>query len=365
MQIVNLNLVNFRNYSSLDISFNDNINIFYGNNGEGKTNLVEAIYLLSLTKSFRINNDKYLIKKGEASAKVVGEIQYKNDTSKYIVVLQSDGKLLEIDNNKVDRISEYVSRIPIVLFHPKDTEIVYASPEVRRKMINIEISQIYREYMLVLLKYNKVLKQRNAYLKQLYTSGISSKEYLDVLTKKVIEYGKSIYNYRAKFIEDVNNYIGDIYKDIFKDGEIEVRYKSDFKEDEKKILDFYRKNYSREMAFGKTLYGVHHDDIEFILDGNKLKEFGSQGQMKNAIISFKLAEINLVKEVKDDYPILILDDLFSELDNNKIKNIYKLLNNNVQTFITTTDIRKIPKSVRTNSSIFKIVNKQVEVIDSE
>ena len=365
MQIVNLNLVNFRNYSSLDISFNDNINIFYGNNGEGKTNIVEAIYLLSLTKSFRINNDKYLIKKGEASAKVVGEIKYKNDSSKYVVVLQSDGKLLEIDNNKIDRISEYVSRIPIVLFHPKDIEIVYASPEVRRKMINIEISQIYREYMLVLLKYNKVLKQRNAYLKQLYTSGISSKEYLDVLTKKVIEYGKSIYNYRAKFIDDINKYIGDIYKDIFKDGDIEVRYKSDFKEDEKKILDFYRKNYSREMAFGKTLYGVHHDDIEFILDGNKLKEFGSQGQMKNAIISFKLAEINLIKEIKDDYPILILDDLFSELDNEKVKNIYKLLNNNVQTFITTTDIRKIPKNVRTNSSIFKIVNKQVEVIDSE
>ena len=365
MQIVNLNLINFRSYSSLNISFNKNINIFYGNNGEGKTNLVEAIYLLSLTKSFRINNDKYLIKKGEKAAKVVGEIGYKNDLSKYTVVLDSDGKQVSIDNNKVDKISEYVSRIPIVIFTPKDTEIVMEAPDVRRKMLNIEISQIYREYMLVLLKYNKVLKQRNAYLKQLYTSGMSSKEYLDVLTKKIIEYGKSIYNYRREFIENINKYISDIYLKIFGEGIIKVNYKSEFQAEEKKLLDYYRKNYSREMAFGKTLYGIHHDDFEFILDENRLKEIGSQGQMKNAIISFKLSEINLIKDIKDDYPILILDDLFSELDNEKVKNIYKLLDNNVQTFITTTDIKKIPSNVMKNSSIFKIVNKQVEVIDNE
>jgi DNA replication and repair protein RecF len=216
--------------------------------------------------------------------------------------------------------------------------------------------------MLVLLKYNKVLKQRNAYLKQLYTSGMSSKEYLDVLTKKIIEYGKSIYNYRREFIENINKYISDIYINIFGEGIIKVNYKSEFQAEEKKLLDYYRKNYSREMAFGKTLYGIHHDDFEFILDENRLKEIGSQGQMKNAIISFKLSEINLIKDIKDDYPILILDDLFSELDNEKINNILNFINKDIQSFITTTDIDKINKNIVDNSKLLLIKDRIIREV---
>ena len=365
MKIKTLTLSNFRNYDTLKINFSEKLNLIYGNNGSGKTNLVEAIYSLALTKSFRANNDKYLIKKNENSAKIIGDILKNEYLSTFIVTLSEDGKKVEIDNNVVDRISNYISKLTIVLFYPGDTELINDSPSERRKMVNIEISQLYKEYLLILNNYNKILKQRNAYLKQLYVNGNASTEYLDILTRKLIEYGVQIYNYRKNYIEKINLYIVDIYKNIFGDGILNIKYNSDYKKNENDILKAYRNIYSREMAFGKTLLGVHHDDFEFILDDNKLKDWGSQGQKKNAIISFKLAEINLIYEVKQDYPILILDDLFSELDKNKITNILKLLDNKVQTFITTTDLKNVDKKIMKKCSVFEVKQGCIKEVNNE
>lgn len=359
MNISKLKLINFRNYEHLEVDF-AKLNIIYGDNGSGKSNLVEAIYLLALTKSFRLTNDRYLIMKEKESATVTGHILKNNDESVYKVCISNDGKKVEIDNNKVNKISEYVTKIQIIIFYPRDTELINSSPSERRRVLNIEISQIFKEYLILLSNYNKILKQRNAYLKQLYLYGNASRDYLDILTKKLIEYGKKIFKYREEFIINVNNYLTLVYESIFGSGKLEIVYKSNYNKTERELLEIYRKNYSKEMAFGKTLIGIHHDDFEFILDGNKLREWGSQGQMKNAILSFKLAEIKLIKEVLKVYPILILDDLFSELDNKKIVNILELLDPEVQTFITTTELKSIPKKIREKSNIYHISEGKVK-----
>lgn len=361
MKIESLNITNFRNYDKLNIKFANNLNILYGLNGSGKTNLVEAIYLLALTKSFRISNDKILIQKGMEKTIVEGEIEKRNDTSKYKVILSKDGKKVEINNNKVDKLSDYVLKINIILFNPSDTNLVIASPSERRKMLNIEISQLYKEYLVILSDYNRILKQRNFYLRQLYINGNASKEYLDILTKKLIEYGLMINKYRSEFCENMNKYIGEIYKNIFGSGELKIKYVSNFNnKDEKELATIYNKYYKKELSVGKTILGVHHDDLIFTLDGNNLKEWGSEGQRKNSIISFKLAELNVVYEAKKHYPILILDDLFSELDREKINNIFKMLNNEVQTFITTTEIDNVNKEILKNSKIFNVKNGIIE-----
>lgn len=355
MKIDNINLVNFRNYEKLDISFGDGLNIFYGKNGSGKTNLIEAIYILALTKSFRISNDKLLIKKGSIKSKINGEITKNDDATKYSVIISNEGKTVEINDTKVDKISDYVSKINIILFNPVDTRLIDDAPVDRRKMINIEISQLNKEYLIILANYNRILKQRNFYLRSLYVNGNNDTNYLNILTNKLIEYGLLINKYRSEFIENINKYIKDIYSNIFKSGELKIKYVSSFNnKNSSKLLKSYQQNYKKEMEVGKTLIGVHHDDILFYLDNYNLKEWGSEGQRKNAIISFKLAEIKVINEIKKINPILILDDLFSELDKEKIGNILKLLDKNVQTFITTTEINKVDKKILKNSKIFKV-----------
>lgn len=357
MKIKTLSLSNFRNYEKLDLEFSNFLNIIYGLNGSGKTNLIEAIYLLSLTKSFRINNDKVMIKKGCLKAKVKGKIFKNNDLSTYGVEISNDGKKVLINDQKQDKISDYVSRINVILFNPSDTRIIDDAPSARRKLLNIEISSIYKEYLLVLANYDHILKQRNFYLRGMYVNANYETTYLDILTKKLIEYGKKIAKYREEFIEQINIYITDIYSSIFEKGTLKVKYVSSYKgKDQDTLFSKYKKNYQKELSVGKTLEGIHHDDIEFILDNNNLKEWGSEGQRKNAIISFKLAELNVIKKIKDYYPILILDDLFSELDELKINNIFKLLNKEVQTFITTTDINMVDKELIKEAKKFKVTD---------
>ena len=317
MKITNLKLVNYRNYDQININFSNNINIIYGNNGTGKSNLIEAIYLLSLTKSFRTLDDKNLIKNNTNTALVKGII----DNKVYFIELSNSLKKVFIDNKKINKISDYISKVNIILFNPLDTKILTDSPNARRKMLNIEISQINKEYVNLLSTYNRILKHRNAYLKQLYLNGNASIDYLNILTTKLIDLGINIYNIRKDYIEQINNNLTNIYKEIFDYGELKIKYISTFNKDKEELLQIFQKNYKKEITYGKTIFGIHHDDIHFILDGNNIKEYGSIGQQKNSIISFKLAELPLIKEKNGTYPILILDDLFSELDNKKINTL--------------------------------------------
>ena len=360
MKIDSLSLMNFRNYETLNISFG-NLNIIYGLNGSGKTNIVEAIYMLALTKSFRINNDKIMIKKGKIKAKIKGNVLKKNDENEFGVEISNDGKIVTINGEKQDKVSDYVSRINVILFNPSDTRLIDDAPSERRKMLNIEISQIYKEYLVVLTNYQRILKQRNFYIRGMYINGSYTSEYLDILTKKLVEFGKVICKYRQYFIDNINKYIKSNYEKIFGSGTLKIRYVSTFKnKSEDDLIKRFKDNYQKELSVGKTLEGIHHDDIMFILDNNNLKEWGSEGQRKNAIISFKLAEINVINEIKGYYPILILDDLFSELDKEKITNLLGMLDRNVQTFITTTDLKNISKKVIKDAKKIKVCDGAIE-----
>ncbi len=361
MELTNIKLNNFRNYEKLDLKFSKNYNIFYGNNGSGKTNLVEAIYLLALTKSFRVNDDKLMIKLGENGLLVEGKVKTKVNTRYKISIDKEGNKITTIDNGKSSLISDYISNINVILFNPEDVNLINNTPTERRKLLNIEISKMNKEYLLLLNTYNKILKHRNSYLKDASARKNLSIEYLDVLTSKLIEMGLKIRNYRETFIKDINNYISNIYKDIFGYGELKVTYVSEFlNKDAVKISENFAKNYKKELQFGKTLLGVHHDDIVFILDGVKLKDFGSVGQHKNSIIAFKLAEIEMIKKEKNENPILILDDLFSEIDSEKARNIIKILDNNIQVFITTTSIDNVVGLDIKKSKSFKVTKGKIE-----
>ncbi len=358
MKINYLQLHNFRNYEKLKLNFGDNLNIIYGNNGVGKTNLVEAIYALSITKSFRTNYDKNLIKHGELSTKIEGEVET-NTINNYEVIISKEGKKVKIDGNIISKISDYISNINIVLLEPEEQNIFKESPSSRRKLLNIELSKLEKDYIIYLNIYNKILKQRNFYLREAYLNGNSSKEYLDIITKKLVTYGLKIYEIRKDFIDKINLYLSDLYLKIFKQGNLVVKYNSDFDKSEKEIIDRYSKNYNREVVMGKSLYGIHHDDLIFYLDNQNIAEWGSNGQQKNAIFSFKLAEIEVIKGQKGQTPILILDDLFSALDNQKVKNIVNILDNQIQTFITTTDLNKISKKIIKNGKIFNIKDEEI------
>ena len=354
MKISSLKLVNFRNYERVELTFQDNLNIIYGNNGSGKTNLVEAIYALSITKSFRNSNDKNLIKKGELSTNIEGVV-INNTENLYQVIINKEGKKVKIDKSIISKISDYISNIKIVLLQPDEQTIFNDSPSVRRKLLNIEISQIEKDYIVYLNNYNKILKQRNFYLRELYINGNASYDYLNILTKKLIEYGIRVYDYRKKFIDAINEYIGDSYEDIFEKGELKIKYNSDFKDkSEDDLFNNYQKNYNKEIILGKTLIGIHHDDIVFLLDNQNIAEWGSNGQQKNAIFSFKLAEIKVINQKYSENPILILDDLFSALDNKKIKNIVRLLNSDIQTFITTTELERIDEELLKDAKLFNV-----------
>ena len=360
MEISSLKLLNFRNYESLELKFSPKVNLIYGKNGMGKTNIIEAIYMLGLTKTFRSNNDDIVIKKGKNIAKIEGMIK---DTifHNYKIIISNAGKRIKIDNNKIAKVSDYITKVNIILFNPDDLKLIKDTPSIRRKMLNIEISGINGEYLLLLNAYNKVLKQRNAYLKALSKKKDYETSFLNILTEQLIELGLKIMWIREDFINNINSYISDIYYEITHKGTLKVSYKSEFIGKSKEaLLKMFEKNIYREIFLGKTIFGIQHDDIEFLVDQEIVKEFSSVGEQKNSIISFKLAEIKNIEEKLHKKPILILDDLFSELDEEKINNILMLIDTDLQTFITTTEISKVDTKLLANAKIFLVINGKVE-----
>ncbi len=354
-----LKLLNFRNYEYLSLNFHPTLNLIHGNNGEGKTNLVEAIYVLGLTRSFRLVSDKTLIRKDQSVAKIEGNVHNRYETN-YKIILSKDGKKVNINNNNVLKLSDYVSKINIVLFHPNDLKIIKDTPSIRRKSLNIDISQLNLSYLKDLSNYNILLKQRNAYLKQMLINGHQSSSYLDILTGQLVTIGQRIYRERRDFVHLLNTYISDIYFQISGRGKLEIRYSSDYEGmDDEKLNLLYQKSFKKDLTFGKTNLGIHTDDLTFLLDDYDLREYGSEGQQKNAIISMKFAMLELFKEKKGYYPILILDDLFSELDEHKIQNILGFLSKDIQVFITTTNPNYFRCVDNRNYKSFHIENGEV------
>lgn len=352
MHLVSLKLLNFRNYDRLTLNFSQNKNIIYGKNGMGKTNLVEAIYVLALTKSFRGSLDKILIKDGKNLTKISGLISDEINHD-YQLIITNEGKNAKIDNNKQSKLSNYISKINVILFNPDNLRFIKDSPSIRRNYLNIDLSQLDNSYLTYLNQYNRIIKQRNAYLKTMYVNSNASIQYLEILTDKLIDYGLVLYEKRKKYISQINSLIGEMYSKISGINTLKIKYICDYEgKSKKKIKQIYLKNQDKDMILGKTSFGIHHDDMIFMFDDTLLKDYASEGQQKNAIISYKLSQIEIFKNTKNTLPILILDDLFSELDSEKIDNILKLIDDEIQTFITTTEIDNLSLDIKNKSKIF-------------
>lgn len=363
MKIKNIELLNYRNYESLNLEFSDNINIIIGNNGEGKTNILESIYLLSLTKSNRYGVDQDLIKFGKESYKVSGNVEDDGLVKKYGIVYENNKKNVLINNKVIRRFVDYISQFCVISFEPNDLEIVKGSPGDRRNYLNIEISQLYNTYVLYLNDYNKLLKIRNNYLKNMNISGNMDPRLLDVINEKLIEKALVIYKYRFDYIKEINEKIGDVFKKITGLENLKVVYEhnlgvEDYDEEaiKNKLIDKFKRHFKQELMLGNTITGPHRDDFLFSLNDEDMKLFSSQGQQRMAIISFKLCELFLYQKVKKSYPVLLLDDVFSEIDIKKRNKIIRFLKKDIQVIITTTDVEDIDKKLLEKAKIFTIKN---------
>lgn len=360
MKIQNLNLKNFRNYNKLDISFNDKLNIIIGNNAQGKTNILEAIYYLSITKPISINNDKSIIMRDKEGTSISTVVVDKDSSNKLTVNVTSNGKKLLINSNEIKKHSDFIGKLKVILFTPDSLGIIKEGPGNRRRFLNIEISQLYVRYINILNEFNVILKQRNEYLK-IIREGNYNKEYMNILNEKFISLSIDIYKYRKKFIDLLNRYIGSIFKDISSYEGLSLRYitnidLSDMNNIEKVLMEKIDAGFNREVVYGSTLIGPHRDDFSFILKDNDLLLYGSQGQLKMAVLALKLAEIEVFKDICGENPVILLDDLFSELDINKRNKVINYLNKDMQTIITTTDLSNVDEEYINNSYIFEIEN---------
>ena len=357
-----INLINFRNLKKQIITFDKKTNIFIGDNAQGKTNLLESIYFLALTKSYR-TNDFNLINKDEEFTKVKGEIKDTTSIAKNLSVeLVNDQKKVKINNNEISKIADYITNLNVVLVSPEDINILQGTPAERRNFLNIELSQLSKNYIKKYNEFNKILKIRNNYLKMLYNSSNPDRRYLDSLTENLIDREIEIYQERKKFIDLINSNVSNIYEDIIGIKNFHIIYETNIEFDnfeteylKEKLTKKYNDSLKKEIENGMTLYGPHRDDLVFLIKEDDIKIFGSQGQQKVAIIALKLSEIPVFKKITNTNPIILLDDVFSELD---IKTRNKLINfipEDIQVIITSNDTRGINKKFLDNAKIFKVV----------
>lgn len=369
MKIKNLELVNFRNYDKVNISLCDGMNIFIGDNAQGKTNILESIVILGLTKSHRLGNNPNIIKFGKKVSRIKGTVKKDNNIiNKLEVQFRDKEKLLSINGTNIKKVSSYISNLNVIVFSPDDLDIIKGSPSIRRNLLNIQLSQISNTYLNTYNEYNKILKTRNEYLKILYSNSIADVKYLDVITERLIDKAFIIYKDRINYINYINENINVYYNKISGSGDLKICYEPnisiDYISDEcvfkQYLKEKFTKNYTKELNYGMTLFGPHRDDFSFILNDLNLKLFGSQGQQKLAILSYKLSEIPIFKSISNSYPVLLLDDIFSELDIKKRNSLLKIIDKDIQCIITTTDLKNISKKNITNSVVFEVRNGKIE-----
>lgn len=365
MKIEQIYLKHFRNYQDLHIDFNKKINVFVGDNAQGKTNIIESIYTLAITKSHRTHMDANLIKKDEKCVKIKGTIKRdkQDDKSELEIMINCKGKKVSINKKPIRKISDYISYFNVIIFHPDDLEILKGSPGERRKFLNIEIGQLDNRYFVILNNYNAVLKNRNEYLKTISIDNYDH-SYLEILNNQLANNAVKIYAYRENFINSVNDALSRVNDKIRGFNKINITYETsiplgDAESMRNSLLHKYQANFQREVFLSQTVVGPHRDDFIFFVNDREAKEYGSQGQQRLAVLCLKLAEIEIFKKQKGEYPVLLLDDIFSELDCHKRHGIVKYFNKRMQIMITTTDISDIEKTMLKNANIFVVNNATV------
>lgn len=334
MWIKSIELVNFRNYTTQKIELSDEINVFYGDNAQGKTNIIESIYLSSLGKSFRTNKDSELIKLGEEFSSVLVNFQ-KKDREGTVDIKIANKKNILVNKIKINKLSSLLGNVNMVIFNPDDINILKGSPQNRRKFLDIMISQLKPNYINNLSLYNKTIEQRNSYLRQIREER-KDEALLEIWDEKLAEYAYVVAKYREDFMEKIKSKIDGIHREITDSKEIiKLEYKTECldKDEYRKFLKERRKV---DIIRGYTTKGIHKDDFEVYINDKALDIYGSQGQHRTAILSLKLSELNIIYDEIGEYPILLLDDFMSELDEKRRKNLLEKIQG-IQVIITCTE----------------------------
>lgn len=334
MYIQKLRLNQFRNYESLEIELDKEKNIFYGNNAQGKTNLLEAIFLSGFAKSFRTQKEKELIQSGKEEAIVEVYYQRKDREGKIRIEI-GEKKTFFINGIKVKKLSEILGKINLVFFYPDSMEMIKQGPNKRRRFLDMMIGQLRPNYVYTLNLYLKTLEQRNNYLKQIREEN-KPDNMLEIWNEKLAEYGQIIFKYREEFIAKINNKIQKIHPEVTSNNEIlAIKYitECENKENYLKLLEQRKK---LDIIKGYTTKGIHRDDFKCLINGKEIEIYGSQGQHRTAVLSLKLAELYVIYDEIGEYPILLLDDFMSELDE-KRRNSFINYIKDTQVIITCTD----------------------------
>ncbi|EHL78689.1 DNA replication/repair protein RecF [Bacillus smithii] len=372
MYMKELILENFRNYESLQLTFENKVNVILGENAQGKTNVLEAIYVLAMAKSHRTSNDKDLIRWDEEYAKIEGRVEKRHTSIPLELTISKKGKKAKSNHIEQQRLSQYVGNLNVVMFAPEDLHLVKGSPQVRRRFIDMEIGQISPVYLHDISQYQKVLQQRNHYLKQLQANKQHDKTMLEVLNEQLITLAVKIVQKRFEFIRLLEEWAQPIHSGISRGLEklkIDYRPSIDVLEDDdwSKMVEVFEEKISsqkeREIERGVTLIGPHRDELVFMVNGKNVHTFGSQGQQRTTALSVKLAEIELICSEIGEYPVLLLDDVLSELDDFRQSHLLNTIREKVQTFVTTTSTDGIHHQTLKEADTFHVVAGRVSKQD--
>jgi len=318
MHIKTLSVENFRNYEKQSIELCPATNVFYGNNAQGKTNLLEAVYLFSHGRSHRAKSDSELIRFGEVMYNLMLEFcDNARDYKAQIRYLRDEKKQIKINNIPITKLSELMSYLNVVMFTPEDLGLIKGSPSVRRRFIDEAISQIYPKYLSNLISYHKTLAQKNSLLRDLKYKGKTSDAMLSVWNEQLSSYGAVVYKYRNEFLKKLDEFSKPIHSDITNESFF-LHYCAGIKVNDENIKDSYynalEQNQKREIEIGSALVGIQRDDFKILVDEKEAKIFASQGQQRTSVLTLKIAQTEFIKNERGEYPVLLLDDIMSELD---------------------------------------------------
>lgn len=361
MRVQGISLGNYRNYRELHIEFHPNLNIIVGGNAQGKTNILEAIFYAATGKSHRTNYDQDLIAWGEKIFRIAIIAERNSGKIKVEILARSDGKkMLKVNNQLKKKLSELIGNLNVVMFSPEDMMLVKGGPSVRRRFLDIEISQISPFYCHNLANYNKVLSQRNNLLKAIREDK-EKLDLLDVWDAQLVKYGTQIIKKRSEVIKRIERIAKEIHSQITEGREelnifyapsVDLQKKVSNNSSEEYYFERLKENRKAEIIKGATLLGPHRDDIDIKIGDTSTKSFGSQGQQRTCALSMKLSEIEFMKVETGEYPILLLDDVMSELDTARRRFLLEVVKGKVQTFVTSTEIQEFPEIVKKKSAVF-------------
>jgi DNA replication and repair protein RecF len=363
MFVNNLTLHNFRNIEKLSLSFDNSLTIFYGENGQGKTNIVESIFLLANASSFRTNYFKELINNEKEETCAEAEVLSNKRKDKFKMVLRKNGKLGYVNDIVVSKFSDYIGKFNAICFSPEDVSMFKDSPGIRRHFLDKELSALFPVYIKQLIALKSVLEERNNLLK-----GKIDETLLEVINDKLIEASYDIFKRRKWLINKISEFATVIYKILTNESqEIKIVYQTfldetNFESYISKAKEIYKKSLRKDIERMYTIYGVHKDDFKVYLNDMEIDMYASQGQQRLGVLVLKLSEIEIFNEYKNTKPILLLDDVFSELDNTKKNNLLFYIDNDIQTIITTTELSNLDENLIKRANLIKIKNGKKEEV---